>query len=131
MEMTYSVLVVDDEPNIVLSLEFLMTQMGLDVSIARDGEAALEEIARNTPDLVLLDVMLPKCDGFEVCRKIRADPALDGVKVVMLTAKGREAERTKGLEVGADDYITKPFSTRDINERVRLYLKEKNATCPS
>lgn len=127
--MTYSVLVVDDEPNIVLSLEFLMTQMGLDVRVAKDGESALEEIGRLPPDLVLLDVMLPKCDGYEVCRKIRADPRLNRIKVVMLTAKGRDAEREKGLAAGADDYITKPFSTREINERVNLYLGEKSATC--
>ncbi len=129
--MSYSVLVVDDEPNIVLSLEFLMAQMGLEVRVAQDGEAALAEIARATPDLILLDVMLPKCDGYEVCRRVRADPALDATKVVMLTAKGRDAEREKGLAVGADDYITKPFSTRDVNDRVRMYLEEKNAACSS
>lgn len=129
--MSYSVLVVDDEPNIVLSLEFLMAQMGLEVRVAQDGEAALAEIARATPDLILLDVMLPKCDGYEVCRRVRADPALDATKVVMLTAKGRDAEREKGLAVGADDYITKPFSTRDVKDRVRMYLEEKNAACSS
>ena len=127
--MTYSVLVVDDEPNIVLSLEFLMTQLGLDVRVAGDGLSALEEIGREVPDLVLLDVMLPKCDGYEVCRKIRADPMFDKVKVVMLTAKGRDAEREKGLAAGADDYITKPFSTREVNDRVKLYLEEKTAAC--
>lgn len=127
--MTYSVLVVDDEPNIVLSLEFLMTQLGLDVRVAGDGLSALEEIGREVPDLVLLDVMLPKCDGYEVCRKIRADPMFDKIKVVMLTAKGRDAEREKGLAAGADDYITKPFSTREVNDRVKLYLEEKTAAC--
>ena len=127
--MNYSVLVVDDEPNIVLSLEFLMAQMGLDVRVARDGDAALDEIARRAPDLVLLDVMLPKRDGYEVCRKIRSNPALSAMKVVMLTAKGRDTEREKGFAVGADDYITKPFSTREVNDRVRLYLEEKSATC--
>ncbi|WP_282609964.1 response regulator transcription factor [Pelagibius sp. Alg239-R121] len=127
--MTYSVLVVDDEPNIVLSLEFLMAQLGLEVAVAHDGEAALEEIARKAPDLVLLDVMLPKCDGYEVCRKIRTNPTLKDTKVVMLTAKGRDTERERGFAAGADDYITKPFSTREVNERVRLYLNEKNASC--
>ncbi len=127
--MTYSVLVVDDEPNILLSLEFLMKQMGHEVRVADDGETALAEIQRKVPDLVLLDVMLPKCDGYEVCRKIRENPGLNNVKVVMLTAKGRDAEREKGLEAGADDYITKPFSTREVNERVKLYLEEKNARC--
>ncbi len=129
--MTYSVLVVDDEPNIVLSLEFLIAQMGLQVRVAQDGEAALAEIAQSAPDLILLDVMLPKCDGYEVCRRVRANPALDTTKVVMLTAKGRDAERERGLAVGADDYITKPFSTREVNDRIRLYLEEKNAACSS
>lgn len=127
--MTYSVLVVDDEPNIVLSLEFLMTQLGLDVRVASDGESALDEIGRKIPDLILLDVMLPKCDGYEVCRKIRANPNLNKIKVVMLTAKGRDAERAKGLAAGADDYITKPFSTREVNERIKTYLEEKSAPC--
>lgn len=127
--MTYSVLVVDDEPNILLSLEFLMTQMGLDVRVASDGETALDAIGQKVPDLVLLDVMLPKCDGYQVCRKIRANPKLDQVKVVMLTAKGKDAERKKGLEAGADDYITKPFSNREVNDRVKLYLEEKSPAC--
>ncbi len=127
--MTYSVLVVDDEPNILLSLEFLMTQMGLDVRVASDGETALDAIGQEVPDLVLLDVMLPKCDGYQVCRKIRANPKLDQVKVVMLTAKGKDAEREKGLEAGADDYIIKPFSNREVSDRVKLYLEEKSPAC--
>ncbi|TQV78412.1 response regulator transcription factor [Denitrobaculum tricleocarpae] len=127
--MTYSVLVVDDEPNILLSLEFLMTQMGLDVRVASDGETALDAIGQRVPDLVLLDVMLPKCDGYQVCRKIRANPKLDQVKVVMLTAKGKDAEREKGLDAGADDYIIKPFSNREVNDRVKLYLEEKSPAC--
>lgn len=122
--MTHSVLVVDDEPNIVLSLEFLMKQANYDVRVARDGEAALAEIEQAPPDLVLLDAMLPKRDGFDVCQAIRADPALNGVRIIMLTAKGREVEREKGLALGADDYITKPFSTRDVLERVKDFLGE-------
>lgn len=129
--MSYSVLVVDDEPNIVLSLKFLMAQMGLAVRVAQDGEAALEEVARERPDLILLDVMLPKCDGYEVCRKVKANPALSATRVVMLTAKGQDAEREKGLAAGADDYITKPFSNREVNDRVRFYMEEKNAACSS
>lgn len=121
--MTQSVLVVDDEPNIVLSLEFLMKQMDLDVRIAEDGDAALQEIGREAPDLVLLDVMMPKRDGFSVCRAIRANAAWDGVKIIMLTAKSRDEERERGLAAGADDYIVKPFSTRDVRQRVGRILE--------
>jgi two-component system, OmpR family, alkaline phosphatase synthesis response regulator PhoP len=121
--MTQSVLVVDDEPNIVLSLEFLMKQMDLDVRVAEDGDAALQEIGRQAPDLVLLDVMMPKRDGFSVCRAIRANAAWDDVKIIMLTAKSRDEERERGLAAGADDYIVKPFSTRDVRNRVGQILK--------
>jgi len=117
-----SVLVVDDEPNIVLSLEFLMKQAGYEVRVARDGEAALQAIEDRAPDLVLLDVMLPKRDGYDVCQAIRADPRWAGVRILMLTARGREIEREKGLALGADEYITKPFSTREVVERVKHYL---------
>lgn len=123
--MTRSVLVVDDEPNIVLSLEFLMRQSNFDVRVARDGEAALAEIERQRPDLVLLDVMMPTRDGFDVCEAIRANPALKDVRIIMLTAKGREIEREKGLALGADDYITKPFSTREVLERVKRYIGDE------
>lgn len=120
--MARSVLVVDDEPNIVLSLEFLMKQVGYDVRVARDGEAALASVAENKPDLILLDVMMPKRDGYDVCQTIRANPDWKDIRIVMLTAKGRDVEREKGLALGADDYVTKPFSTRDVVERVRQYL---------
>jgi len=121
--MTHSVLVVDDEPNIVLSLEFLMKKAGYTVRVARTGEEAMQAIDAARPDLVLLDVMIPGRNGFEVCQAIRADPALETVKIVMLTAKGREIEREKGMALGADDYITKPFSTRDVVDRVRMLLE--------
>jgi len=117
-----SVLVVDDEANIVTSLEFLMRQLKVDVRVAGDGDAALDEINAHPPDLVLLDVMLPRRDGFDVCQTIRANPDWNGVRIVILSAKGREQERRKGLELGADDYVTKPFSTRDVVERVRGLL---------
>jgi DNA-binding response OmpR family regulator len=121
--MTQSVLVVEDEPNIVDSLSFLMKQAGYGVQVARDGDAALRVMESRMPDLVLLDVMLPRRDGYDVCRAIRANPAWDGVKIIMLTAKGRELDRRKGLELGADDYVTKPFSTREIVERARKLLE--------
>lgn len=117
-----SVLVVDDEPNIVLSLEFLLKQVGYEVRVARDGEAALESIAQAKPGLVLLDVMMPKRDGFDVCQTIRANPDWADVRIIMLTAKGREVEREKGLALGADEYVTKPFSTREVVEKVRQLL---------
>lgn len=117
-----SVLVVDDETNIVMSLEFLMRQAGFEVRVARDGEQALEEVAKQAPDLILLDVMMPKRDGYDVCQTVRANPEWKNVRIIMLTAKGRDIEREKGLALGADDYITKPFSTREVVERVRQYL---------
>lgn len=122
--MANKILVVDDEPNIVLSLEFLMKQAGFQVRTASDGEAALTAVAAEQPDLVLLDVMMPRKNGYEVCQAIRANPDWKGVRIIMLTAKGREVEREKGLALGADDYITKPFSTQEVVERVRELLAE-------
>jgi DNA-binding response OmpR family regulator len=116
------VLVVDDEPNIVLSLEFLMQQAGFDVRVARDGEQALKTMRERRPDLVLLDVMIPHGDGYSVCKAVRANPAWRDVRIVMLTAKGRESEREKGIALGADEYITKPFSNREVVERVKKLL---------
>lgn len=120
--MANRVLVVEDEPNIVDSLSFLMKQAGFEVAIARDGEAAMRMMQSRVPDLVLLDVMLPRRDGYEVCREIRARAEWKDVRIVMLTAKGRELDRRKGLQLGADAYITKPFSTREIVRRVRELL---------
>jgi DNA-binding response OmpR family regulator len=118
----HSVLIVDDEPNIVLSLQFLMRKAGYLVRTAGDGEQALAELAREKPDLVLLDVMMPKIDGFTICQKIKAAPEWREVRVIMLTARGRDVEREKGLALGADDYITKPFSTQDAIDRVAAAL---------
>jgi two-component system, OmpR family, alkaline phosphatase synthesis response regulator PhoP len=120
--MTRRILIVDDEPNIVLSLEFLMQQSGFEVAVARDGEEALAQMTAFRPDLVLLDIMLPKLNGYEVCQKLRQDPDWAGVKVVMLSAKGRELEVSKGLALGADAYVTKPFSTRELIDLVRRLL---------
>jgi len=120
--MAHSVLIVEDEPNIVLSLEFLMKKAGYDVAVERDGDAALAAVAQAAPDLILLDVMLPKRNGYQVCELIRSDPALADIKIIMLTAKGRDAERDKGIALGADEYITKPFSTREVVDKVRQLL---------
>ena len=122
--MTRTVLLVDDEPNIILSLEFLIEQAGYEARVARDGEAALKAIEEHKPDLVLLDVMLPKRDGFDVCERIRANPAWKNIRIVMLTAKGRDSEREKGLALGADAYITKPFSTREAMEQIKRFLDD-------
>ena len=120
--MAHRILIVDDEPNIVVPLEFLMKREGYEVAVAEDGQAALDALAAKAPDLVSLDVMLPKMSGFDVCRQIRADARWRGLKILMLTAKGRESEMQKGLELGADAYVTKPFSTRDLVARVRTML---------
>lgn len=116
------ILIADDEPNIVISLEFLMKREGYEVTVAADGEAALRQIAASPPDLVLLDIMMPRKSGFEVCQEIRARPEWRSVRIIMLTAKGRETEMTKGLALGADAYMTKPFSTKELVARVRDML---------
>jgi two-component system alkaline phosphatase synthesis response regulator PhoP len=119
--MPHRVLIVDDEPNIVTSLQFLMKKSGYDTSVARDGEAALAEVERFRPDLLLLDAMMPHRDGFEVCQNLRSSGWTD-LKIVMLTAKGQQAEVAKGLAVGADAYVTKPFSTRELVDLVQRLL---------
>ena len=120
--MASRVLIADDEPNIVISLEFLMKQRGYETRVARDGDEALTEVESFRPDLVLLDVMLPRRNGFEVCQKLRADGWTD-LRIVMLTAKGRDIEIEKGLALGADAYVTKPFSTGELVERVAGMLE--------
>ena len=124
------VLIVDDEPNIVISLQFLMQQAGFVVRLAADGVAALALIAERPPDLVLLDIMLPRLDGWEVCRRIRANPAWQPMKVLLLTAKGRDVDVEKGLALGADGYVTKPFSTRELVQMVQGMLAEETAVSP-
>ena len=117
------ILIVDDEPNIVISLEFLMERGGYQIEIARDGKEALEKINSFQPDLVLLDVMLPYLDGFEICQEIREKSTLNHIKIILLTAKGREVDITKGMALGADAYITKPFATRELVEKVHQMLE--------
>ncbi|SFX11424.1 response regulator transcription factor [Marinospirillum alkaliphilum] len=119
------VLVVDDEPNIVLSLEFLMQQAGFQVDTAADGETALQKVHAVPPDLILLDISLPGISGFEVLEALRAEARYSKLPIVMLTAHGREVEREKGMALGADDYITKPFSTRELVEKVKNLLQEQ------
>ena len=124
MSKPYSVLIADDEPNIVVSLEFLMKREGHQVSIARDGNEALQRIRAERPDLVLLDVMMPGKSGLDVLQAVRGDDDLRRTKVLLLTAKGRETDVAKGLALGANAYMTKPFSTRDLAERVRQLLED-------
>ena len=130
--MTYKVLIVDDEPNIVISLEFLMDQAGYAVAVARTGEEALAQIRDFLPDVVLLDVMLPGVNGFDILQRVRQNPAWQQVAIIMLTAKGRDVEVAKGLALGATAYITKPFSTRDLLAKVRrcLNLGQTHETRP-
>ncbi len=120
--MAHKILIVNDEPNIVISLEFLMKKEGFEVAVANDGEEALAKVASFNPDLMLLDVMMPKKSGFEVCEALRADPQRAGLQIVMLTAKGRDTEVAKGLALGADAYVTKPFSTKDLVAKVKAML---------
>lgn len=125
--MPKKILIVDDEPNIVLSLEFLMKREGFEVQRAGDGEQALEMLAADPPDLMILDVMMPRKNGFEVCSEVRADPGLKNLPILMLSAKGREAEMNKGLALGADAYITKPFSTHELVDQVNRLLGDDTA----
>jgi DNA-binding response OmpR family regulator len=121
--MPENILIVDDEPNIVLSLQFLMKQKGYEVRVARNGNEALAALRDKLPDLILLDVMMPKPDGYEVCQKIRATPEWKNIPVIMLTAKGREVEKEKGLAMGADYYVTKPFATQELVAKVQAVLE--------
>ena len=123
--MTKKVLIADDEPNIIISLEFLMEQCGYAVKVVRNGEEALQQAEAFKPDLILLDVMLPLRSGFDVCRKIRENAVFQATKIIMLTAKGRDIEITKGLALGADAYITKPFGTKELLSQVRKLLDQE------
>jgi DNA-binding response OmpR family regulator len=116
------ILVVDDEIYIVHILEFTLTMEGYEVLTASDGEEALRKVEQDRPDLIVLDIMMPKLDGYEVCRKLREDEDFRSIPVVLLSAKGRPIDRETGLEVGADDYIVKPFSPRRLLEKIRDLL---------
>ena len=122
--MVKRILIADDEPNIVVSLEFLMKQRGYDIRVVSNGAEALEAIGEFRPDLILLDVMMPRVSGYDVCQKVRENPEWQGIKIIMLSAKGRDVEVTKGIAIGADAYVTKPFSTRDLIAKVGEMLGE-------
>jgi DNA-binding response OmpR family regulator len=125
--MAKSVLIADDEANISLAIQFLMKRAGYDVRVAADGEEAMEAVRQSPPDLIVLDVMMPKRDGYDVCQTIRNDPSLAGIKIVMVSAKGGPIEIEKGKALGADDYLVKPFSTQELAERVRALLEDDAA----
>ena len=124
--MPKEILIVDDEPSIVVPVQFLMQQQGYTVLVAGDGHDALDMIYKYQPDLVLLDIMLPGIDGYEVCEIVRLNPKLRDVKIIFLTAKGREVEIAKGLALGADAYITKPFSNAELVSKVKMVLDNIN-----
>ena len=121
--MSKTILIADDEPNIVAAVEFLLQRSGYEVRVARNGDEALKLVEACNPDLVLLDVMMPVRSGYEVCKRIRENDAWRHIKIIMLSAKGRDAEVTKGLAIGADLYVTKPFSTQDLMDKISALLE--------
>lgn len=120
--MSYKVLVVDDDPYILMSLEFLMKKSGYEVFIARNGTEALEHIHREHPHLVLLDIMMPDVDGYEICKTVKGTEALKDIKIVFLSAKTTEDAIQKGLSLGAEKYVTKPFNTKQLVADVKMLL---------
>jgi two-component system alkaline phosphatase synthesis response regulator PhoP len=125
------ILVVDDEIYIVHILDFSLGMEGYDVVTALDGEQALERIRSEKPDLIVLDIMMPKLDGYEVCKTIKSDPATKQIPVILLSAKGRNVDQKMGFDVGADDYITKPFSPRKLVERINQLLGQSISERPA
>lgn len=113
------ILIVDDEPSILMSLEFLMHKEGYQVFIARDGAEALDIINKHTPDIIILDIMMPEVDGYEVCQLVKANASTSHIKVIFLSAKSKKEDIEKGLEMGADLYLTKPFSTRTLMTQIK------------
>ena len=121
--MTKKILIVDDEPNILTALEFLLQRSGYEVLLAQDGEAALKQVEQHLPDLVLLDVMMSVKSGYEVCQRMRARADWQHIKIIMLSAKGREVEVNKGLSLGANLYVTKPWSNKDLLATIEQLLE--------
>ena len=120
--MAKKILIADDEPNIVISLEFLLKREGYAVVVAHNGVEALARVRAERPDMAILDVMMPQRNGFEVCQDLRQDPEFADLRIMMLTAKGRDTEVSKGLALGADVYMTKPFSTRELVAKVKALI---------
>jgi len=122
-----TVLVIDDEPELVKLLDYNLTRAGYLVLTARDGAGGLAAAHKHSPDVIILDVMMPGVDGWEVCKKLRQEPSTAGIPLLMLTAKAEEADRVLGLELGADDYLTKPFGVRELVARVKALLRRAEA----
>jgi DNA-binding response OmpR family regulator len=122
--MAKRVLIADDEPNIVTSLEFLMEQAGYETRVAANGEEALALASSFRPDLMLLDIMFPVKSGYEVCQQLKSEPATRGIKILIVSAKGRDVEVAKAMELGADGFVAKPFSTRELVAQVREMLQD-------
>lgn len=120
--MSQSILVADDEPSILLSLQFLLQKAGYAVRVARNGDEVLQAVAEAVPDLIILDAMMPARSGYDVCQALRGEALCRDVPIIMLTAKGRDIDREKGMALGASDYVTKPFSTRELVKTVRRWL---------
>lgn len=121
-----TILLVEDEDNIALALEHLIGRQGYNLRRVAEGDAAMPAITEDHPDLVILDVMLPGSSGYEICQSIRRDPALAGIKVLMMTARGGEVERRKGFALGADAFLTKPFATSDLTDQIKALLAESS-----
>jgi DNA-binding response OmpR family regulator len=125
--MPQTILVIDDEAELVKLLDYNLTKAGYLALSARNGAAGLEQARKHAPDLIILDVMMPEMDGWEVCKRLRADPATAAIPLLMLTAKAEEGDRVLGLELGADDYVTKPFGVRELVARVKALLRRATA----
>lgn len=119
------ILIVDDEPNIVMSLEYIFKKEEFDVFIARDGAEAIEIIENNEIDIIILDIMMPNVDGFQVLKYLKEDPVLSRIKVIFLSAKNKVSDIELGLQLGADKYVSKPFSNKKIVNEVKELLKNK------
>lgn len=113
------ILIVDDEPNIVMSLEYLLRRQKFDVNIARNGTEALNNIGQKKPDLILLDIMMPDVDGYEICEYVKSSPDLHQIKIIFLSAKSKKEDINKGYELGADLYLIKPFSTKELLNKIK------------
>jgi DNA-binding response OmpR family regulator len=122
------ILVVDDEPHVIRSLTFVLEKEGYNVSSATNGEEAMAKIQESKPRLMLLDVMMPKKNGYEVCQEVKNNSSLSDIHVIMLTAKGQEADREKGLSAGADEFMTKPFSLTAVVDKVKEILGDGHET---
>ena len=129
--MSKKILIADDEPSIVAAVEFLLQRSGYEVHVARDGDEALKLVEATHPDLVLLDVMMPLKSGYDVCKRIRERSDWRHIKIIMLSAKGRDAEVSKGLSMGADVYVTKPFSTRELMATIKGLLGQGHEPEPA